>query len=244
MPKNKVSDLITDQEMAFARLVLSGTMTDRDAAEAVGLNPDTAAYTKAKPRVRNYMIEHRAAVKEKLVNQEPEGLRNLNIGRDQILDRLWHLANLNPDATRGSIAGQIKALAMIIAIEGLIPDRRLSPVPTQPASPPAQAPFYASEWMRRQSQAQATEPGEAVTPVEAQPAAPQVPEPPPPMPTEDVPSPNLNRNQTSLDNPFIYPKGTNWVPEAMGRAYDADLNTPGPFKLPIPPRKGAFARGL
>ena len=30
-------------------------MTDRQAAEAVGLNPDTAAYTKAKPRVRAFM---------------------------------------------------------------------------------------------------------------------------------------------------------------------------------------------
>jgi hypothetical protein len=31
MPKNKVSDPITDQEIAFARLILSGTMTDRRA---------------------------------------------------------------------------------------------------------------------------------------------------------------------------------------------------------------------
>ena len=52
MPRNNVSDPITDQEIAFAHLVLAGTMTDRRAAEAVGLNPDTAAYTKAKPRVR------------------------------------------------------------------------------------------------------------------------------------------------------------------------------------------------
>ena len=51
MPKNNVSDPITDQEMAFGRLVLSGTMTDRQAADAVGLNPDSAAYTKSKPRV-------------------------------------------------------------------------------------------------------------------------------------------------------------------------------------------------
>jgi hypothetical protein len=49
MPKNQVSDPITDQEVAFAHLVLSGTMTDRRAAEAAGLNPDTAAYTKANP---------------------------------------------------------------------------------------------------------------------------------------------------------------------------------------------------
>ena len=60
MPKNKVTDLITDQEIAFARLVLSGTMTDRRAAEAVGLAPDSAAYTKSKPRVRAYMLEHRS----------------------------------------------------------------------------------------------------------------------------------------------------------------------------------------
>ena len=88
MPKNTVSDPITDQEMAYAHLIMSGTMTDRRAAEAVGLNPETAAYTKAKPRVRAYMMEHRAAVREKLVDQEADGLRKLNIGRDQILDRL------------------------------------------------------------------------------------------------------------------------------------------------------------
>jgi hypothetical protein len=33
MPKNTVTDPITDQEIAFAHLVLSGTMTDRRAAE-------------------------------------------------------------------------------------------------------------------------------------------------------------------------------------------------------------------
>jgi hypothetical protein len=73
MPKNNVTDPIPDQEIAFARLILSGTMNDRRAAEAVGLNPETAAYTKAKPRVRAYMMEYRAAVKEKLVDQEAEG---------------------------------------------------------------------------------------------------------------------------------------------------------------------------
>ena len=123
MPKNTVTDPITDQEIAFAHLILSGTMNDNRAAEAVGLNPSTAAYTKSKPRVRAYMLEHRAAVKEKLINQEAEGLRNLNLGRDQILARLWHLANLDPEATRGSMAGQIKALSLIIAIEGLDPVR-------------------------------------------------------------------------------------------------------------------------
>ena len=67
MPKNKVTDLITDQEMVFAHLVLAGNMTDRQAAETAGLNPESAAYTKAKPRVRAYMAEHRAAPHEKLL---------------------------------------------------------------------------------------------------------------------------------------------------------------------------------
>ena len=183
MPKNTVSDPITDQEMAFAHLILSGTMNDRRAAEAVGLNPETAAYTKAKPRVRAYMIEHRAAVSERLADQEAEGLRKLNLGRDQILARLWELANLNPEATRGSMAGQIKALAMIVAIEGLIPsrtmnDRRISPSETQPAVPPVNAQIYNSEWRRKQQhEPVGEEPGDLVAATKTPPAAPQVPHP-------------------------------------------------------------------
>src|ERR1700692_91940 len=117
MPKNKVSDPITAQEIAFARLVLSGAMTDRRAAEAVGLNPDSAAYTKSKPRVRAYMIEHRAAMQQQLLDQETEGRRRQELRREQVLDRLWEIAKMSPEMTRGSITGQVKALSMIVAIE-------------------------------------------------------------------------------------------------------------------------------
>src|ERR1700722_3175764 len=185
MPKNNVSDPITDQEIAFAHLILSGTMNDRSAAEAAGLNPDTAAYTKAKPRVRAYMSEHRAAVREKLINQEAEGLRNLNLGRDQILARLWELANLSHEVTRGTIAGQIKALSMIVAIEGLIPSgtmnaRRLSPSGTQPAAAPVEAQICTAEWRRKQQHQSAGEaPGHPVAGTPTPPAAPHVPKPEP-----------------------------------------------------------------
>ncbi len=230
MPKNTVSDPITDQEMAFAHLVLSGTMNDRRAAEAVGLNPDTAAYTKSKPRVRAYMIEHRAAVRERLVDQEAEGLRQLNLGRDQILARLWELANLSPEATRGIIAGQIKALSMIVAIEGLIPsgtmnDRRLSPSGTQPAAPPVQPQIYRSQWRSQQSQAAVEEPGDPVAATETQPAAPQVPDPalqPPPLHRSHQ---NFDPNQPSLAKPFIIPQPLNQVPAATDCVFDAVLNT-------------------
>jgi hypothetical protein len=222
MPKSTVTDPITDQEMAFAHLIMSGTMNDRRAAEAVGLNPETAAYTKAKPRVRAYMVEHRAAVKERLVDQEAEGMRKLNIGRDQILARLWELANLSHEVTRGILAGQIKALSMIVAIEGLIPDRRFSPSGTQPAAPPVEVDIYPAAWLRKQQhQAAGEDPGDAVAAAEAPPAAPQVTE---PEPTPEPAPPILDRNQPSLTNPFINPEKLNRVPDATGYVFDAVLD--------------------
>jgi hypothetical protein len=149
MPKNKVSDPITDQEIAFARLVLSGTMTDRQAAEAVGLNPDAAAYTKSKPRVRDYMLEHRAAVQQRLVQQEAEGQYRFNLDREQVLKRLWELANLSPEMTRSSITGQVKAISMIVAMQNFIPDRRAVSAETKAVPAPAKAEIYASAWRRQ-----------------------------------------------------------------------------------------------
>ena len=154
MPKNQVSDLITDQEITFAHLVLSGTMTDRQAAEAAGLNPDTAAYTKAKPRVRAYMLEHRAAMHDRLVQQESEEQRRLNLGRERVLARLWEIADLDPDMTRNSMSAQIKALSMIVAIEGLIPDRntnrRAGSAQNKSAPPPVHPQIDTAAWLREQ----------------------------------------------------------------------------------------------
>jgi hypothetical protein len=202
MPKNTVTDPITDQEVAFARLILSGTMNDRRAAEAVGLNPETAAYTKSKPRVRAYMIEHRAAVNERLVDQEADGLRKLNLGRDQILDRLWELATLSHEATRGTIAGQIKALTMIVAIEGLIPDRRSTPFRTQPA--PLAAPQVPDPKPKAESAQQSA---------------------------TNSSFPNLDRNQNSPLNPFIKPEPLNRVPAPTNFAFDAVLDAANPIRL-------------
>jgi hypothetical protein len=150
MPKNNVTDPITDQEIAFALLVLSGTMTDRQAAEAVGLNPDSAAYIKSKPSIRAYTAEHRAAVQQQLAEQETEALRRLQIGRDQVLARLGEIANLSPEMTGGSITGQVKALSMIVAIEGVLPDPRAVSGQNEPAAPPVPPEIYAAAWRRPQ----------------------------------------------------------------------------------------------
>jgi hypothetical protein len=223
MPKNTVTDLITDQEMAFAHLVLSGTMNDRQAAEAAGLNPDTAAYTKSKPRVRDYMIEHRKAVTEKLIDQEVEGLRKLNLGRDQILARLWELATLSHEVTRGIIAGQIKALSLIIAMEGLIPGRP-SPPATQPTAPPVDAQIQNSAWRREQQhQPVGEETGTHLAGAKTPPPA---------------SSPNLDRPQPSVANPFVHPEKLNRVPAPTDFTFDTVLNTISSLRMPLSPMNG------
>jgi hypothetical protein len=233
MPKKPVTDPITDQEMAFAHLILSGTMNDRDAAEAVGLNPDTAAYTKAKPRVRAYMIEHRAAVREKLVDEEADRQRKLNLGRDRILTRLWELAALSSEATRGSIAGQIKALSMIAAIEGFIPsstknDRRLSPSASQPVATPHNAQIDDSGWRPRDQPAAAGQPAAPPASAPAKPAAPRVPQPP------------LAHDAGQL-NPFLIPQPRNPVPAPTANFFDVALDAINYANLPYSAKLNGFA---
>jgi hypothetical protein len=235
MPKNKVSDPITDQEIAFARLVLSGTMTDRHAAEAVGLNPDSAAYTKSKPRVRAYMLEHRAAVQQQLVQQEADGQRRFNLDREQVLARLWEIGNLSPDMTRGSITGQVKALSMIVAMQNFIPDRHA--VSAEKKSAPAQAQIYASAWLREQK-AKAIDPQQTPAPAqeEAQqedsPGAPACPG------SAGQAPPNPNPSQSTFANPLSpsqappvapYGPGFSFVPDARG-PYVPDTRVPFSIK--------------
>ena len=189
MPKNDVSDPITDQEIAFARLVLAGTMTDRRAAEAVGLHPDSAAYTKSRPRVRAYMLEHRAAVQQQLVEQDTGEQRRFNLSRGQVLDRLWEIANLSPEVTRGSVTGQVKAISMIIAMQNFIPNRHAvssekksahGSVPEAPSDPGPSLSTFADR----------------VSPSEAAPRTPYV-----PLFTS---VPDLGVSFSTIKNPFVH----------------------------------------
>ncbi len=204
MSKNKVNDPITHQEMAFAHLVLSGAMTDRQAAEAIGLNPDSAAHTKSKPRVRDYMFEHRAAVQQEPVGQTPDGHR-LNLDRERVLDRLWEIADLSPETTRGSVTGQVKALTIIVAMQNLIPDRRTiaaekkSPIATNPPQ------IYQSAWLRRQKEA-TINPQPSTAQKEDSPASPgmprSIPEPEPsPTAAEEAPA-DPGPSQSTFANRF------------------------------------------
>jgi hypothetical protein len=257
MPKNKVGDLITDQEIAFARLVLSGTVTDRRAAEAVGLNPDTAAYTKSKPRVRAYMIEHRGAVQRQFVEQEAdlsrhaaeravEEQRRQNLGREQVLARLWEIANLSPEMTRGSITGQVKALSMIVAIEGLTPDRRAVPAQNKSAPLPVNAQIYQAAWLAGQQRETGNpQPGPELAQEEdeparpARPASPGVPRSVPwePEPTpclaEDVPPPPgpvFDPSESAFANRFQALGDTPSAPDAPAFTSAPEKRVPSPIE--------------
>jgi hypothetical protein len=199
MPKNNVTDPITDQEIAFALLVLSGAMTDRRAAEAVGLNPDTAAYTKSKPRVRAYMLEHRAAFQQQLVEQDTEELRRLKQTRERVLARLWAIADLDPEKTRNGMSAQVKALSMIVAIEGLIPDRRAVSAQSKPAPAPVDPPFYVSKWMRIKQEGESVDPQPPPAPEVEAASEPQ----PAPGGIDDPPPIELSSSRPLVEGPAV-----------------------------------------
>jgi hypothetical protein len=200
-------------------------MTDHAAAQAAGLNPDTAAYTKSKPRVRAYMIEHRAAMQQQLLEQQTdlsrravEELRRKNLWREQVLDRLWEIAKLGADVTRGSITGQVKALSMIVAIEGLIPDRRAGSKDNKSAPPPSQPDIYEAEWLRQQ-QGKTIDPQPHPAPVEEQDKVGLVePEPEPaPGSAEDAPpssGPIFDSRESTFANGFNSSETTPSAPSA------------------------------
>jgi hypothetical protein len=203
MPKNDVTDPITGQEIAFAHLVLSGTMTDRQAAETAGLDPDSADSTKSRPPVHAYIQKHQAAAQQKLVDQsdDPSPLPRpavedhhpFHVSRGQILNRLWEIGNINPEITRGSLSGQVKAISMIVAIVGLIPDRRAASA-HKPATLPVTADIYEAEWLRNQRSGKNVDPQpnqppthqEAVSEPSSMPGGPTPTAEPIPLPAADV----------------------------------------------------------
>jgi hypothetical protein len=148
------------------------------------------------------MLEHRAAVEQQLVQQEADGLHRLNLHREQVLARLWEIANLSSEMTRGSITGQVKALSMIIAIEGLIPDRRAADrlsVSSEKKSSPAPTQIYPAGWRGQQATTIDSQPGPAPAEQEDEPA---VPEPElAPTPVADPP-PHSGPSQSTLAKLF------------------------------------------
>jgi hypothetical protein len=244
MTENNVSDPITNQEMAFAHLILSGTMTDRQAAKAVGLNPETVTDTKSKPCVRDYMLENRAAAQQKPAEQHTAELRPFNVGRDRVLSRLWDIANMEPERTRNSMSSQVKSISLIVAIEGLIPDRHSARPAASAQNQPAPPPFYRAAWMDAQQKAESIDPEPLPVqdhPQEEGPTPGLADEPHPPVsaPTPD-PTPNLGESAFSV-RPLNPSQTTSSVPRVPTADYFAP-DTRVPFSLDKNPLRNRFGR--
>src|ERR1700677_5045473 len=94
-------------------------------------------------------ITDQATVQQQLVEQDTRELPRFNVGRDQVLRRLWEIANMDPEMTRSSMSAQVKAISMIVAIESLIPDRRAVAAQSKSVPPPVHPGFYKAAWLRQ-----------------------------------------------------------------------------------------------
>jgi hypothetical protein len=174
------------------------------------------------------------------VEQETEGLRRLNLGREQVLARLWEIANLNPEMTRGSITGQVKAIAMIVAIEGLIPDRR-AVSPEKKSAPLPTAQIYTAAWLReQQGKTTVPQPSPDLVPDEY---GPGVPDPPPgagaDAPSDLGPAPNLalDPSEPIFVQPFSPTETTPSSPHARVPDSAPDNRVPFSIKKNLFPRR-------
>ena len=147
------------------------------------------------------MAEHRAALHEKLVAEESEGLRKLNVGRDRVLAHLWYLATLPPEVTRGNINGQLKATAMFASFAGLFPEASAA----HPEQPSVKAHIYESAWHREEreqrEQAANQQSNPAVAHQEEDPALPSAE--PPPAAAPDARNAGLDTGQNFVQDSIL-----------------------------------------
>lgn len=118
---------ITDLETEFALHVLRGTgnIDDTDtariqfAARLCGLSEDQGRRAFARKQVSQFMKDHKRREAEYLVQMEVRSLRKKGIGKAEVLAHLDRLAAIDPERTRGSIEGQVKAAQAAATILGL-----------------------------------------------------------------------------------------------------------------------------
>jgi hypothetical protein len=185
----------------------------------------------------SYPITHRAAVQQQLVEQDSEEMHRLNLGREQVLARLWEIANLSPEMTRGSITGQVKALSMIVAMEALIPDRRAASAQNKSAPPPVNAQIYKAAWLaKQQSKTAEPQPGPALAQEEDEPGlAEHEPTPPSTGDAPPPPGPTFDPTESAFAHPF-HPSET--TPSALHAPLFVAPDTRVPFSI----KKNPFAR--
>jgi hypothetical protein len=163
-------------------------------------------------------------ITEQVLDQETERQRRKELRREQVreqvLDRLWEIAKMSPEMTRSSITGQVKALSMIVAIEGLIPDRRAGSAEKNSAPPLPEVDIYPAAWLGRQQEKSIDpRPDTAFAQEEDEPGL-NEPETPrhsagdPPPPSAPTPNPIQNPSESAFARRFSSSETTSTPPHA------------------------------
>jgi hypothetical protein len=136
------------------------------------------------------------------------------------------------------MSSQVKALSMIVTIEGLISDRRPAADQNRPAAPPpVNPPFYVAEWNRTQQHGESVEPQPppAQPEVAQQEATPELQSDPgfadgPPPVSSLTPDPTLDLSESTLAGPFNPSQVTSSLPRVPMADYFAP-DTRVPFSI-------------
>ena len=78
---------------------------------------------------------------QKEIHLVPSSNKGLKFDRNQILNKYWDLAGLDPEKTKGNILGQLKAL------DSLCEELTQGDKPRSPANPIPEPDIYRAGWM-------------------------------------------------------------------------------------------------
>ena len=152
---------------------------------------------------------------------------------------------------------------MIVAIEGLIPDRRLTPHPAAPVPSPIPRPnIYTPEWLRERQRQAAKKPRQPIHRQSIQGMLPRS-NLANPSPSRLTPPSKLSVNCRTTQaiqrprhppaqskasppctNPIVDPERNNWVPAATGNTLDLFLDREASRRLPFSPGKAPAPAAL
>jgi hypothetical protein len=118
---------ITEMETLFCNLVMKGTgdpnasqLERIEAAGAkVGFSKPMASKVYHRKPVQAWITKYRDRMMTEMVREEVRVLRRAGFTREDILTLLHDLASVPPERTKGSIAGQVAAVAEMAKVMGI-----------------------------------------------------------------------------------------------------------------------------
>lgn len=123
---------LTERDIQFCHLVMKGLpdpkATQLDRIEAAGAElgysqAESSNLYHRKP-VQAYMAKYRDKMMMQMVREEVRLLRRQGFTREDVLTILYDIALLPPERTRGSLSGQVAALAAMSNVMGLVTSPR------------------------------------------------------------------------------------------------------------------------